>query len=672
MEMIQKNLSLKLIFALAIILFITFAILTFSILSEQSSLLGGMGTTVQTKLNDTGVLAQESYGALEQNVGNALTNMSNQAAGVLSASTEKSLAQEEKNIQGYMEKQLADSARTVASLLNSISKDPLTSKDRGVLNDYSRDVTQNKEIVFAIFLDRDDKLASDYVNLVDDKIIAYTNSGNEDLEDAGKVLGAAKKDPSILIYEQVIEFYGLPIGKVIVGIDKTSIAEEIAALASRFEELKKGNETTIQTVLKSESAKVISQINSDLGRVSEDNANAQGETEAIVKQATKAVNAGTTKVVIAIGTACCLAILFLVFLLLKIMVLTPIHVISEGLKDAAEGEGDLTKRLNNPRTDEIGVLAGWFDSFVERIHNIMVEINGNSETVTGSARQTLASSEQMYKEVNTLSLKAEGVASASEEMNSSMASVAAASEQASTNISIVAGTATEMKNALETVADTCENAKSITSSAMDQVKKATNQVAHLGSAADQISKVTEVITEIADQTNLLALNATIEAARAGEAGKGFAVVAGEIKSLANQTQQATKEIKERIDSIQASTNDTIEEVDGISQIIIDVNGIMEEIATAMTVQASRASEVALNIDQASQGIAEVNENVAQSSSVSSQIAHDISEVSKTATSMSESCVAMRGNSEALSELANQLRNMISAFKVAKQRVKQKS
>ena len=91
---------------------------------------------------------------------------------------------------------------------------------------------------------------------------------------------------------------------------------------------------------------------------------------------------------------------------------------------------------------------------------------------------------------------------------------------------------------------------------------------------------------------------------------------------------------------------------------------MAEISEAMVAQSSSASEVALNIEQASLGIAEVNENVAQSLLVSSQIAHDIHEVSNIAHSMSQSSTNMRGNSEALSELANQLRNMISSFKVA--------
>lgn len=662
-NLIKKSLTLKVILALAAILIVAFTLLCISIINKQNKLLGSMATTVSHKLNQTGDEAQQLFSSLEQNVAAALSQMSNQTAGNLSKATEQSLALEEINIRKGMEKLLESNAKTVGALLVSIAADPLMAKEYDKLMKFSQTVAKTKEIVYVIFLDDKGATLPSYLNRIDDLIISYLEKSEEG-EESERVLNNSKKDPSVFIYEQPIEYFGLSLGTAIICIDKASVSQEIDALVVRFENLRKDNETTVTKVLSDESAKVTGQINSDLNQVNADNAKAQEETAAILVQSSRAVNAGTTKVVIAIGTACCLIIIILVIFLLKQIVITPLQEISEGLKDADEGEGDLTKRLNNTRIDEIGILAGWFDSFIERINNIIVEINGNSETVTSSALEVLSSSEQMQEEADGLSTRTDSVAAASEEMNSSMATVAAASEQASTNISIVAGTATDMKVALEQVADNCDNAKSISNKATDQVKKATDKVALLGSAAEQISKVTEVITDIADQTNLLALNATIEAARAGDAGKGFAVVAGEIKNLANQTQLATKEIKEKIDSIQQSTHDTVTEVGAITEVIDNVNNIMSSIAAAMIEQATRASDVALNIEQASLGIAEVNENVAQTSLVSSQIAQDISEVSNIAHSMSHSSSNMRGNSESLSELANQLRNLISVFKVS--------
>lgn len=663
LRLINRSLTVKVILALATILIIAFTLLCIAIIGKQNTLLGSMAATVHENLDQAGNQAQQRFTSLEQNVATALAGMGDQTAENLSKETEKSLAAEEANTRGAMEKLLVSNAHAVGALLENIAADPLMAKDYDKLIKYSQAVTKTSEIVYVIFLDEKGTILPSHLNVIDDRIIAYL-AENQEGEDAERVLNNSKKDSSVLIYEQPIEYFNLPLGKAVICLSKNTVSQEINGLMGRFDNLKKTNATAVKSVLADESAQVIGQINNDLNQVIANNKKAQTETAALLVESSKKVNSDTAKVIIAIGGVCCVGIIILLVFLLRQIVINPLREITNGLKDAAEGEGDLTKRLNSSRSDEIGLLAGWFDSFVERINNIIVEINGNSETVTSSALEALTSSEQMQDEATGLSTSTDNVATASEQMNASMATVAAASEEASTNISIVAGTATEMKEALEQVADSCDEAKNVTNRATDQVKKATDKVTLLGSAAEQISKVTEVITEIADQTNLLALNATIEAARAGEAGKGFAVVAGEIKNLAKQTQEATKEIKEKIDGIQQSTHDTITEVGGITEVIENVNTIMSRIAEAMLEQSSRAGEVALNIEQASQGIAEVNENVAQTSLVSAQIAQDINEVSNIAHSMLQSSSNMRGNSEALSDLANQLRKMISSFKVS--------
>lgn len=661
-RIIRKNLTLKILLALAGIIVVAFVVLCISIINKQSSLLGSMSETVHTKLEKSAGEAREQFVSLEENVASALSTMREQTTANLSKSTEESLLEEERNIQAGMEKLLAGNAESVTSLLASIAPDPLMAKEYDKLTKYSQAVSQTKDIVYVVFQDEKGNNVTDYLNVMDGLVNSYIDKGEED-EDVDRVLNGSKNDPSVMIFEKTLKYFNIPIGKIIVCLDKSVVVSEVEALSARFKQLRKSNGDTTNSVLGAESAKVVQQIRADLNLVGTDSAKALQETNEILQHSAGAVNAGTTKVVVVIGIACFLGIVFLVYVLLRIVVLSPMHEITEGLRDAAEGEGDLTKRLNSSRIDEIGVLAGWFDSFVEKLNNIIVEINGNSETVTSSALKVLASSEGMQEEAIKLSKKTSGLAMASEELNANMSSVAAASEEASTNISMVVGTATEMKNALEEVANHCDEATTVSNRATDQVKKATDKVTLLGNAANEISKVTEVITAIADQTNLLALNATIEAARAGDAGKGFAVVAGEIKNLATQTQDATKEIKEKIDGIQVSTSDTIAEVEGITEVIDKVNQIMSEISDAMVVQAASASEVTLNIEQASLGIAEVNENVAQSSSVSSKIAQDMDEVSSITTSMSNSSVDMKRNSEALSELANQLRSMISTFKI---------
>ena len=140
----------------------------------------------------------------------------------------------------------------------------------------------------------------------------------------------------------------------------------------------------------------------------------------------------------------------------------------------------------------------------------------------------------------------------------------------------------------------------------------------LGQAAQQISKVTETITDISSQTNLLALNATIEAARAGSSGKGFAVVANEVKELARQTSAATEDIKRTIAGVQGFTGTAIADIDKIAGVISEVGQIVSSIAASVEEQTAVTRDVASNIAQASAGVKSVNDRVAQTASVSSQ------------------------------------------------------
>ncbi len=351
------------------------------------------------------------------------------------------------------------------------------------------------------------------------------------------------------------------------------------------------------------------------------------------------------------------------------MIINSINRITGGLKAIAEGKGDLTKRLKVKRTDEIGILAGWFNAFIIRMNSIIVDISENAQTVTAASEEVLSVSDMMSQESDDLSVRANTVAAATEEMSSNMNSVAAASEQASTNLSIVVQSANEMKASLNEVAQSCDNARAISKNATTQVDNASNKVHLLGESVREISKVTETITEIAAQTNLLALNATIEAARAGEAGKGFAVVASEIKALATQTADATQDIKSKVERIQNSTDDTVAEVGNISQVIIDVNEIVSTIAAAIEEQSTAATEVSKNIDQASQGIEEVNENVAQSSEVASEITKEVYGVNNIAEEMFKKSSQMNTSAQELSDLSNILRNMISVFKISTDHLK---
>ncbi len=364
-----------------------------------------------------------------------------------------------------------------------------------------------------------------------------------------------------------------------------------------------------------------------------------------------------------VGTLAAIAVGILCAVASALIVVRPVRRTADMIKDIAQGEGDLTQRLRVDSRDEIGQMAGWFNAFITKLHDIVRDISEYFETVSASANQLLVISQQMDDGVRNMGDKSTTVARAANEMSQNMNSVAAASEQASTNVGLVASAMDTMSRMVSDIGSNSAKASAVTSRAVAEARKASDKVDSLGNAAAEISKVTQVITDISDQTNLLALNATIEAARAGDAGKGFAVVANEIKELARQTAEATKGIKQEIEGIQSSTAETVSDISRIADVIAEVDEIVSMIAAAVEDQSSAATEIAENVMQASAGIAEVNTNVAQSNAFSAGIASDIAEVSRIAGVLAGNSTQVSANAGDLNRLAEDLKVMIGEFKV---------
>ncbi|MEJ2040276.1 MAG: methyl-accepting chemotaxis protein [Desulfosarcinaceae bacterium] len=345
------------------------------------------------------------------------------------------------------------------------------------------------------------------------------------------------------------------------------------------------------------------------------------------------------------------------------IIVRPVARVAKGLQAIAEGEGDLTMRLDVKSHDEIGMLARWFNLFIQKMDELIKEIAVNANQLGKSSGDLSGIARKISESTDLMSERSNNVAIAAEEMSVNMNSVAVTSEQAATNVNMVATAAGTMTQKIGKIASNSEKAQSITQKAVKRGLQTSKQVNDLGKAAADISKVTEVITEISEQTNLLALNATIEAARAGDAGKGFAVVANEIKELAAQTAKATRDIRTKIEGIQTSTDSTVSEIEEITMVIKDVNEIVSLIASETTEQSTSTQEIAGNVEQASVGIQEMNHSVAQSSDVSNEIAKDISQVSSQASAIANDSTAVLNNADHLSRMADQLNQIVSRFKI---------
>ncbi|ABZ76863.1 methyl-accepting chemotaxis sensory transducer [Shewanella halifaxensis HAW-EB4] len=242
--------------------------------------------------------------------------------------------------------------------------------------------------------------------------------------------------------------------------------------------------------------------------------------------------------------------IFLFFLVLNISITAPLKEAISAMKDIAQGEGDLTKKLPTKGKDEVAELAEAFNLFVIKIRDMVAELQPIGDDLDLDAQRLLNAAEESNDSVEHLHRETSSVATAINQMLSTTQEMASNTNQAAEAANSVKHQAQQSMSMMDA---TLDNSKHLA----DELKSA-QQITHaLGSSSSQIGNILDVIRGIADQTNLLALNAAIEAARAGSHGRGFAVVADEVRALANRTQDSTNEIQNIIKEIQSGVNSVV-------------------------------------------------------------------------------------------------------------------
>lgn len=361
---------------------------------------------------------------------------------------------------------------------------------------------------------------------------------------------------------------------------------------------------------------------------------------------------------------CCIVCIIPVALFFSGTMVKSILAVTSSLKDVAEGEGDLTKRITVRSADEIGELSQWFNLFIEKLQFMINDIADSSKALSRSVnvtRQAAGSisdnSGRMLEITDSVTLSASG-------MSSEISSLAGVVGQASTNLDIVASSTEEMTATVNEIAKNAESARNMSTRTLERIGIASAKVNQLIDSAKAIDAFTESINEISEQTNLLALNATIEAARAGEAGKGFAVVAGEIKDLAKQTATATLDIKSKIDAILQSSSVTVEEMTGISKTFGDMNDVVNDIASAIEEQSATTKEIADNTATVAMGISNVNASIAHFDSLTTEIAREMEQVNGASMTMSGDCRQIHSDAEEMGRQTGRLDQLINRFVIS--------
>jgi methyl-accepting chemotaxis protein len=229
-------------------------------------------------------------------------------------------------------------------------------------------------------------------------------------------------------------------------------------------------------------------------------------------------------------------------------ILRPLSDLTTAMKDIASGEGDLTRSLMIQSSDEVGVLAGHFNTFISKLRTSLQRTAEQSVLVHQSSEKLNAVAGQTDSEIQNNKLQIDAVSAAVAEMSSTVHEISLNAQQTSEAASLAQQRGKE--GAMLSGA-----AVKDMSQLADTMKEAVDVVVGLAKESENIGAVVDVIKGIADQTNLLALNAAIEAARAGEQGRGFAVVADEVRSLAGRTSESTGHIRTMVEKLQGIAKD---------------------------------------------------------------------------------------------------------------------
>ncbi|MDE1243712.1 methyl-accepting chemotaxis protein [Vibrio aestuarianus] len=336
-------------------------------------------------------------------------------------------------------------------------------------------------------------------------------------------------------------------------------------------------------------------------------------------------------------TAIASLILYIVIASISTWVVTrllkPLQELSGALAQLAQGEGDLTQRIDIRRMDEIGELAEKVNLFLSQMQGMLKGIVEHSHQLSTQAQNANDLSTQASLRVEHQQNDVNQIATAIHEMSATAAEVASHAELTASASQASASACDDGQAVIK------KNRDSITSLA-NQVDSAAKVIRELESNAQSINQILSTIQGIAEQTNLLALNAAIEAARAGEQGRGFAVVADEVRVLSQRTHGSTEEIRTMIETLQSNTQHAVENMEAstkladnsveyaehahdslvrITQAITEINDMALQIASAAEEQRAVSEDISRN----TQGIKDASDDLASQTQQSSQSTSDM-------------------------------------------------
>jgi methyl-accepting chemotaxis protein len=358
------------------------------------------------------------------------------------------------------------------------------------------------------------------------------------------------------------------------------------------------------------------------------------------------------------------------------IIATPLRAMVSFCKELAAGDfRDKPRKV--VRADEIGQVADALADMRSSLRNLMKHINDSAEQLAASSEELTASAEQSAQAATQVAEAITDVANGVERQSSTANSASSVVQQMSASIQRVAANASEVAGETAQAADKAKDGNKSVDKAVNQmalieetVTTSAQVVSQLGERSKEIGQIVDTISGIAGQTNLLALNAAIEAARAGEQGRGFAVVAEEVRKLAEQSQEAAKQIAVLIGEIQGETdravvamNNGTREVKLGAEVVNASGKAFQEIADLVTRVSAQTKEISAAIEQMANGSQQIVDSVREIDELSKHASGEAQTVSAATEEQSASMEEIASSSQALANLAMDLRGAVGAFQI---------